>query len=311
MIAWQVAACCCALCSGAVFSGIIQDAWARKRRKQQSRARIHLAPRKAAKNASEALLGLWEKASLEQQAKSNNAVLRLCRGVYGVRAGRWMQKNACFMGNPTLSLEGLCATCFSCAVTGACACFIFGYTFGLPAAGLVLFCLVGALFGGRIPQRVGSSYIRQRACAMEQELPQMLSMIALGLHGGLSFDRSFALYAKAFNTEFARACANAQRRWEMSLSTREEALRDLGASYDSSLFQQAIESMIRSLRLGTALAENLEALAGEARNQYQSSCQEAIAKAPVKMLVPTGTLILPAMLLLVMGPILLEMMGGF
>lgn len=311
MIAWQVAACCCALCSGAVFSGIIQDAWARKCRKQQSRARIHLVPRKAAKNASEALLGLWEKASLEQQAKSNNAVLRLCRGVYGMRAGRWMQKNACFMGNPTLSLEGLCATCFSCAVTGVCVCFIFGYAFGLPAAGLVLFCLVGAAFGGRIPQRVGSSYIRQRASAMEQELPQMLSMIALGLHGGLSFDRSFALYAKAFNTEFARACANAQRRWEMSLSTREEALRDLGTSYDSSLFQQAIESMIRSLRLGTALAENLEALAGEARNQYQSSCQEAIAKAPVKMLVPTGTLILPAMLLLVMGPILLEMMGGF
>ena len=95
----------------------------------------------------------------------------------------------------------------------------------------------------------------------------------------------------------------------MSLSTREEALRELGKSYDSPLFEQAVESMIRSLRLGTALAENLEALSAEARNQYRADCQQAIAKAPVKMMVPTGVLILPAMLILVMGPILLEMMG--
>ena len=39
--------------------------------------------------------------------------------------------------------------------------------------------------------------------------------------------------------------------------------------------------------------------------------QEAIAKAPVKMMLPTGTLILPAMLLLVLGPVLLELMEGF
>ena len=39
--------------------------------------------------------------------------------------------------------------------------------------------------------------------------------------------------------------------------------------------------------------------------------EERVAKAPVKMMLPTGTLILPAMLLLVMGPILLELAGGF
>ena len=35
------------------------------------------------------------------------------------------------------------------------------------------------------------------------------------------------------------------------------------------------------------------------------------AKAPVKMMVPTGVLILPAMLMLVLGPVLLELAGGF
>ena len=33
--------------------------------------------------------------------------------------------------------------------------------------------------------------------------------------------------------------------------------------------------------------------------------------APVKMMMPTGALILPAMLLLVLGPVLLELANGF
>ena len=42
----------------------------------------------------------------------------------------------------------------------------------------------------------------------------------------------------------------------------------------------------------------------------QAQVEERVAKAPVKMMIPTGTLILPAMLLLVLGPVLLELMEG-
>lgn len=38
--------------------------------------------------------------------------------------------------------------------------------------------------------------------------------------------------------------------------------------------------------------------------------EERVAKAPVKMMMPTGALILPAMLLLVLGPVLLELANG-
>ena len=48
-----------------------------------------------------------------------------------------------------------------------------------------------------------------------------------------------------------------------------------------------------------------------ASSGYKARRQEAVAKAPVKMMVPTGVLILPAMLMLVLGPVLLELAGGF
>lgn len=77
------------------------------------------------------------------------------------------------------------------------------------------------------------------------------------------------------------------------------------------LLARVIENIVRSLRFGATMADNLEDAAREARSGYKARRQEAVAKAPVKMMVPTGVLILPAMLMLVLGPVLLELAGGF
>ncbi len=139
----------------------------------------------------------------------------------------------------------------------------------------------------------------------------MLEVVALGLRSGLSFDRSLELYSGHFDTLLSRACASAQRQWALGLVTREQALRELAATFDSPLFSRVVESMVRSLRFGSSLAESLETAAGDARQQFRSRKQEQVAKASVKMMVPTGALMLPAMLLLVLGPVLLELMEGF
>lgn len=68
--------------------------------------------------------------------------------------------------------------------------------------------------------------------------------------------------------------------------------------------------MVRSLRFGSSLAGSLEAAAAEARAEHRARLEERVAKAPVKMMMPTGALILPAMLLLVLGPVLLELANG-
>ena len=151
---------------------------------------------------------------------------------------------------------------------------------------------------------------RERADGLESDLSEMLEVVALGLRSGLSFDRGFALYGSHFDSDLARACVGAQHAWSLGLTNREDALRDLAASYDSPLFARVVENMVRSLRFGSSLAEGLESAAAEARAVHRAQVEERVAKAPVKMMVPTGTLILPAMLLLVLGPVLLELMEG-
>ena len=152
---------------------------------------------------------------------------------------------------------------------------------------------------------------KRRAQEMERHLSEMLDVMALGLRSGLSFERSLELYVRHFTTLLAASFSLAYRQWTSGLASREDALRAVAASYASPLLDRVIENIIRSLRFGSSLASNLEDAAGEARVAYRARKQEQVAKAPVKMMVPTGMLILPAMLMMVLGPMLLELMTGF
>ena len=176
---------------------------------------------------------------------------------------------------------------------------------------VVLLAVLGAALGWAALPWAVLQQEKRRAEELERRLSEMLEVVALGLRSGLSFDRGLRLYAEHFDSLLARSCASVQRQWSMGLRTRDEALRNLADSYSSPLFGRVIDGVVRSLRFGASLADELESAAGEARSAYRSAKQEQVAKAPVKMMVPTGALMLPAMLLLVMGPVLLELMEGF
>ena len=200
-------------------------------------------------------------------------------------------------------------TCFRLSFLYAAIGFAAGSLFSTELALLAFVCgfATGRLALRGALRRMGA----QRADEAERHLPEMLDVVALGLRSGITFDRSFALYGSHFDSEFADSCMSAHRIWSLGLSTREDALRELACSYDCPAFIHAVDSIVRSLHFGTALADILEEAASSVRVQHRSSLQERVAKAPVKMMLPTGALILPAMLLLVMGPVLLELISGF
>ena len=60
----------------------------------------------------------------------------------------------------------------------------------------------------------------------------------------------------------------------------------------------------QALELGAPLAETLEGQGREMRAAHRAHVEREIERAPVKLLIPTGTLILPALLLSIVGPLL-------
>ena len=98
--------------------------------------------------------------------------------------------------------------------------------------------------------------------------------------------------------------SDAMSSWELGLTTRSEALHVLAGRLDVPAFTTFVDTATESLAFGAPLTKALGEQAQAVRRARRADVQERIEKAPIKMLVPTGTLILPAMLLAVLGPLL-------
>lgn len=208
-----------------------------------------------------------------------------------------------------LTIDGFCHSRALLSLAGMGIGALFGSVFSVEL--MVFAGFLGMGVGWRLPRWALAQTVKERTSNLENHVSEMLEVLALGLRSGLSFDRSFELYHSHFSTTLSKESAFAQQQWHMGLQTREEALRALVSTYDSSLFSRVVENIIRSLRFGSSLAESIGASALEARVLHKANKEEEVAKAPVKMLVPTAALILPAMLILVLGPVMLDMMQGF
>ena len=208
-----------------------------------------------------------------------------------------------------LSIEGCARARMKLALSLA----IAGLVCGMLASEMLALigCLVGFIVGYRAPQMALEQEVEERANAVERELSQLVEVLVLGLKSGLSFDRSLELYCHYFSCGLSHACKRFQAQSHHGFLTRAEGLRALAESYDSPLFERVIESIIRSLRFGTSMAETLSNAGIEIRATRKTKLEEKVAKAPVKMLIPIGTLILPAMLIFILGPIILELIEGF
>ncbi|WP_165062365.1 type II secretion system F family protein [Adlercreutzia sp. ZJ154] len=242
----------------------------------------------------------------ETISETNGATLRL-PNIFAKSI--WLERNVTFAGfQGVISEGGFCAARVKLSV----ACALLGALLGVMVSGAfaVVLGIVGCFLGATAPKRALKHRVDWRTSEMERHLPEMLDVVAIGMRSGLSFDRSLQIYSARFNTILASEFALAEKKWVSGLQRRDESLRELAESYNSIIFMRVVETIVRSIRFGTSMVESLEAAAREARVTYRSNKQEQVAKAPVKMMVPTGTLILPAMLIMVLGPVLLEMIGG-
>ena len=136
------------------------------------------------------------------------------------------------------------------------------------------------------------------------ELPELIDVVALGMSAGISFDAALGIYCDKYDTMLASELSDAMRAWELGLTTRSEALRVLASRLDVPAFTTFVDTATESLAFGAPLTKALGEQAQAVRRARRADVQERIEKAPIKMLVPTGTLILPAMLLAVLGPLL-------
>ena len=168
----------------------------------------------------------------------------------------------------------------------------------------------GAELSAGVPPLVALRAVRERAArtelaeCCERQMPEFLDILGLGLSAGLSFDAALELYCGRRDTELGRVLRDAMQSWQMGLAGRGEALESMAARVCSPSVSRFSGAVCEALAFGSPLADALEHQAASLREEQRSATQQRVEEAPVRMLIPLGTLVVPAMLLAILGPLL-------
>lgn len=136
------------------------------------------------------------------------------------------------------------------------------------------------------------------------DVSEMIDVIRLGLSAGLSADAAIALYCEHRDSALSRRMDRARMSWQMGVSGREDELLAVARDMDVRALESFAVAVGQALALGAPLADTLARQGRECRAAHRAEVERQIERAPVKLLIPTGTLILPALLLSILGPLL-------
>lgn len=186
---------------------------------------------------------------------------------------------------------------------------IVGLLGGFLVAGL---SSTGAIAGGgaayylwRLPvarqRRLAEEYRRHFA----RSLPEALDLLALAIDSGVSLDRGLSLYCGRFENPIANSFKQVLDERALGKSRR-PALEKMAATVKVDSFTAVVGAILRAEQLGAPLADALRKQAKAAREAHEEVVRELSATAPVKMLLPIAGLILPALLIVIIGPAFLQ-----
>ncbi len=169
--------------------------------------------------------------------------------------------------------------------------------------------LCGAAFGFMLPERLLQGRIRFRQRRLRSGLPAALDLMVLALEAGQSFDQALGAAAAATRTTYRELSS------ELSLiqvelragKTRAEALRHLAERNHEPELTKVTNLLIDADRFGTSLGPALRTHARFLRTRFKHKAQESARKVSVKLIFPVFFLIFPAVLLVTLGPAVLQL----
>lgn len=170
--------------------------------------------------------------------------------------------------------------------------------------------MTGALFMGG--SRFSSWMVRRKAKARQDSvlraLPTALDLITVCMEAGLSFDSGLAKVVEktrgTLSDEFGRVLH------EMQIGkARRDALRDMAERLRLRDVSSFVSAIVQADQMGMSLGPVMRAQSEDVRERRRQAAEEMAMKAPIKMLFPLIFCILPATVLVVLGPGIVTMFG--
>lgn len=167
---------------------------------------------------------------------------------------------------------------------------------------LALSLLVGA--GYLLPMKMLNARVTERKLRIEQAFPNALDLLQISVEAGLGFDAAMtrvgnelASVSPELSTEFLITQHQIQ-----AGRAREDALKDMALRTDIDAVNSFSSVVQQSIQFGTSISDALTTYSEELRVMRETKAQEMANKLPVKMSAVLASLMLPALILLSVGP---------
>ena len=152
--------------------------------------------------------------------------------------------------------------------------------------------------------------VRSRQDKFRKGLPDALDMLSVCADAGLGFDQSLQRVSEYWNTPISVELGRVVAEMEMG-SSRREALRNLADRLEVTEISSFVSVIIQSELLGMSIADALHGQAEQMRIERRFREQEQARTIPIKMLIPLAFLIFPAILAVILGPAVPQILDLF
>jgi len=169
------------------------------------------------------------------------------------------------------------------------------------------------LFGYLLPDVILNSQVRKRQDLIGSSLADALDLLVTCVEAGLGLNaailkvgQELRLRCKQLSDELI--LVNQEMRTGMS---REEALRNLSDRNRIQDLRILVSALIMADRMGSSISQTLRTHSDSLRTRIRQRVEEQAAKAGIKMLFPLVFFILPALMIVMLGPGLIQLFRTF
>jgi len=173
----------------------------------------------------------------------------------------------------------------------------------------ILFGVLVIVAGWFLPVAWLNNRMRTRQDEIQRGLPDALDMLSVCASAGLGFDQSLQKISQYWDTELGQELKRSTGEMEMGVS-RAVALRNLANRVEVEELTQFVAILVQAERIGMSYADVLHSQALQMRVLRQLRSREIANKLPAKMILPLVLLILPAMLIVILGPAIPQLLGA-
>ena len=162
--------------------------------------------------------------------------------------------------------------------------------------------LILPIVGGLVPTRWLRRRIKQRRERVTNDLPDLLDLMCISVAAGLGLEQAMQVSCARFESPVCDELRLTLREMELGLS-RHDALENMKLRTDIDDLVTFSVVLSQADALGLPIGRVLEAQADEMRDKRRQRAREKAAKVPVKILFPLAFCCLPAIMIVVLGPI--------